>query len=770
MLLLVLVGVSCSRDPAVVSRKYLQNGNRYFDKGKYKEAFIMYRNALKKDPRYSEAYYRVGLTELKLGRPGDAARDLRRANDTDPKNQDSRAQLGDIYLVVYLSHSPGWQNLGADIKKLADELLALNPKSVPGLRLKGYYTLAVERKPKEAIAVFQQANQISPLRPDIVLPLAQSLIADGQAAEAEKICREMIAKDKTVAGIYDLLYIYYLQTNRPADAEAVLKQKVANNPGQTDFQLQLARYYYATQRRNEMAAVLDSVSSHAKDYPGAREKLGKFYFAIRDFDNASRQFDLGAAENPKDKAGFQKMRAEVLVAQNKKQEAASLLEELLKDNPKDDEAQALRASLLIETGDPKQVQAAIDRLQDTVRQEPDNVVMRFNLGRAFLAKSQVDPNRAQSYVDQARLQFVEASKRQKDYVPPRLALGQIQMLRREYSNALQTANEILQIEPSNLNARLMQTTAMANMGNRDQARQALLGTIKEFPNSREAVIQLALLDLGENRFKDAQETFLKLYQTNPADLRGLMGLTEAYAAEKQFDKAIQLLRTELTKNPSRTQLHVAIGNIAFRSGNYDLAISEFQTYAQANPKSGDTLVRLGAAYIRKADYPDAVKAFQQARQLRPNDVEPALQLALVYETMGQKTLARPLYEEILKLQPDNAIALNNLAYIMAEGGGDLDQALSLAQRAKDRLPEDPNVSDTLGWIYIKKNLSDNAVKIFRTLVAAQPENSTYRYHLGMALYQKGDRPEAKKVLQSALEKKPSKEEAARIRELMAKLG
>ena len=52
---LTLVG--CSRDPNVAKKRYLENGNKYFAKGKYKEASIMYRNALQKDQRYGLAYY-----------------------------------------------------------------------------------------------------------------------------------------------------------------------------------------------------------------------------------------------------------------------------------------------------------------------------------------------------------------------------------------------------------------------------------------------------------------------------------------------------------------------------------------------------------------------------------------------------------------------------------------------------------------------------------------------------------------------------------------
>jgi len=75
---------SCSRDPNVVKKKYVESGNRYFQSGKYKEASIMYRNALQKDQKYGEAYYRLALTELKQQRPQNAVGFLVRALDTLP--------------------------------------------------------------------------------------------------------------------------------------------------------------------------------------------------------------------------------------------------------------------------------------------------------------------------------------------------------------------------------------------------------------------------------------------------------------------------------------------------------------------------------------------------------------------------------------------------------------------------------------------------------------------------------------------------------------
>src|SRR5262247_695776 len=107
-LLLLAAAVSCSRDPNVIKATYVQNGNKYFDKGKYKEASIMYRTALQKDAKFGEAYYRLALTDLKMEQPFAAVQALRRAVEllkpNQPERTDARIKLADVYLD-YLERS-----------------------------------------------------------------------------------------------------------------------------------------------------------------------------------------------------------------------------------------------------------------------------------------------------------------------------------------------------------------------------------------------------------------------------------------------------------------------------------------------------------------------------------------------------------------------------------------------------------------------------------------------------------------------------------------
>ncbi|MCL5744464.1 MAG: tetratricopeptide repeat protein [Acidobacteria bacterium] len=755
---LLLLGISCNRDPKIVSRNYVENGNKYFNSGKYKEASIMYRNALKKDPRNGDAYYRLGLCDLRLGQPGAATRPLRRAVELMPDSLEARLTLADIFLMAVAADSRNAKNLLPEVEELAKPL-AKND-AYHGHRLMGLCYL-LQNKFKEAIERLEKANQMKPLEPNVAIFLIRALAAEKRTGEAESLAKQLIEKHKEVAAAYNFLYANYIASNRMGDAEAILKLRSANNPNDELALLQLAQFYAASHREADMRATLEKLTSNPKSFPSANRLVGDFYFRNRDLAKAVEYYSAGKSANPSQAAAFDKSIAEVYVAQGKADDALRLLETVIKQDSKDSDAIAMRASLLLRGGKPEQIQSAINDLQGVVRGSPRNFVAQYDLGRALLAKGEVE---------RARAAFEEAIKQRADYLPPRMALAQVYFRQGEHAKAVQAADALLTMEPGHLGARLVRAAALTSMRDFGRARESILETIKLFPNSLEAQLQLAVVNMGEKKFKDAEEEFRQLYEKNPQDLRSLSGLTECYMAQQKQAQALDLIQKEASRNPGRDELILALANVAARAGKTDLAIQQFEILIAKRPKDGLMHMRLGEMYRRAGRLDLSASHFRTAMQLAPDQAAPKLQLAMQLDEQGQRGEARQLYEELLKTQPSNVLVLNNLAYLMAESGTELDQALTLAQRAKQAMPDEINVADTLGWIYIKKNLSDNAIDIYRDLIRRQPQRSTFHYHLGMALFQKGDRVQAKQALLTALRNKPGKDEEAKIRELLGRIG
>ena len=752
--------IGCNRDPQSQSQRLVDSGNRFYEKGKFKEANMQYRRAIQKYPKSTTAYYRLGLSALKLNDFSTAAQALRRALDTDPSNTDAATKLADIYWLAYASDQRKFKSILPEIEELSKNLLAKNPNSYDGLRLAGYLSLASQDLPT-ALAKFEKAAQTKPYQPELSMVMVQTLLASNRKEDAEKLARDFLSHEKKFAPMYDQLLLLHLSRNDVAGAEQVLKDKIENNPKTENFYLQLAGLYYGTKRLPEAETTLQRLLSNPKDFPLARLSVGRFFFRFRDFDRAWREYDAGLKANPKEKSAYQKAMVELLVAQGKATEARSVIEEVIKDQPKDAQAIEMRSALRLQTGNPQEVQAAINDLQALVTKTPDNPIYRFELARAMFAKGQTE---------QARSQLEEAIRLRPDFVPPKVLFAQILSGKNEHARALQVADDIIRVDQNNLTAHLIRSSALIGIGEREKAKTELEAILKAAPNSVDAKFQLGLLNFTEKNYKAADAIFRQMQETNPGDNRGLVGIVETQVAQKDFSGAIQTITSELQRDPNRQDFRLALANTLVRAEQFDAAIKEFQALVQKNPKSADLYVRLGETYRLKGDLNAAIDNFRKAAALAPNDVTSTVRLAMLLDGLGRRNEAKPLYEQILRVKPDEPVALNNLAYIKAEEGADLDQALSLAMRAKQALPQDPNIADTLGWVYIKKNLSEDAIKVFRELVTKQPKNATYRFHLAMALYQKGDRPSAKKECETALQSNPSKEEAGRIRELMQKLG
>jgi tetratricopeptide (TPR) repeat protein len=134
----------------------------------------------------------------------------------------------------------------------------------------------------------------------------------------------------------------------------------------------------------------------------------------------------------------------------------------------------------------------------------------------------------------------------------------------------------------------------------------------------------------------------------------------------------------------------------------------------------------------------------------PNNASPHFLLGMAYEARQREDDAIAEYERALKLDPRFAPAANNLAWLYADRGENIDVALGLAQTAMEQLPNDPGVADTLGWIYYKKGAYLKAIALLRDSADKLPENAVVRYHLGMALYASGDHKSAEQELTKGL--------------------
>ncbi len=765
---MVLAG--CSTDPRTIARKYVERGNKYFDQDKYKEASLLYRRALNKDLRSADAWYRLGQVNTKLGALPEARNDFSRAMDLNPANQDAAVQLGDLDLAFYLLNPTNGRVFLADLQEIAGRLLKKEPHSFDGLRFAGNIALA-KNDTGSAIQAFEAANQVTPDQPDLVLTLVQTTFVAGKNEAGEKLANELMERRKTFAPIYDALYIHYLRSNQGALAEQVLQKKISNNPARGDYLIQLASHYALLHRPADVLATISRLTSDSTRFRDGHREAGDFFVRLRDYPAALREFQAGleqfARQDPKLARVYRKKIAEVLATQGARDRAQAMVAELLKEDSKDLEARALGATLDLASGETREVKAAIAELNELTKAMPTNATLHFNLGRAYMAPTD------QQNLESAREQFEIALRLDPHHAPAKLAWAELALSRGEAARAVQAAGEVLREDPTNPGARLIRAKSLFKMAEPEKARAELMALLAMYPNSDDARDQLAELDLSEGRYKQAEDEFRAL--TQAGDSRGTTGLIQCAIAQQHGDQAIQLASRQLQSAPDRQDYRMALAQVYVASGNFNSAAEQFQILIKndliaKDPKSARLYLQLGEAKVRGGDVAGALAVFQTARQLAPTDAAPAFDLALLYDRTGRAREARSEYQTVVQLQPDNTAALNNLAYLDAEEGVDLDQALAHAQRARQRMPNDPNVQDTLALVYIRKNLINDGVRMLRDLVNRNPGNAAFHLHLAFALYQKGDRPWAKRELQAAARNNPDPKQQDKIKELLAKIG
>jgi Flp pilus assembly protein TadD len=288
--------------------------------------------------------------------------------------------------------------------------------------------------------------------------------------------------------------------------------------------------------------------------------------------------------------------------------------------------------------------------------------------------------------------------------------------------------------------------------------------------SKDLLFQKGARSLTEKKFSEAEDLFRRLAEAEPENLRGVMGLAEALAAQHKDDDAIRLVQATSDKYPDRPDLHVVTGNLAIHAGRPDLAIAEYQRgldLAQSDPRvAGAIYVRMAAAYRSKGDDAFAVEVLRKAQKLQPENLSIAAAIGAIL-TNTQPEAAAAEFRKIVEVQPDNGMALNNLAFLLADSDPKL--ALAYAHRARQAVPNNAGVEDTLGWVYLKLKQTDQALEIFHRVVRDNPGRAAFHYHLALALEQNGDRESARKEAETALKSTPAKEEEPKIKALLETL-
>jgi Flp pilus assembly protein TadD len=747
--LALLLTNACGPSKTVQRNRYIAKGNRLASDGKFAEAAINYQKAIHIDPRSSEAYHQLGMMEWKLKDFTAAFQTLNQAVSLMPADDGALRDLGQLCLTSYLSDSNRPPSLRARLVKIADSFIAANASSFDGMRLKGYIAMA-DGKPDEAVSFLEKAQIADPFRPDVILALAQNLVLTGNSTRAEELALELVARHADFSPVYDFLYSRYIETRQYERAQSVLTRKVANNPREPMFVVELCRYFRRVQKKADTAACIDRL---VRGYPNGYLLAGDFAAESGNQEEAVREYQAGIAAHPAERQAYRKRIAAAYIVEGKRDEAEQMLAEVLHDSPSDREGRGARALLLLQSRQPDKIRRAISEFAGLVNENSGSADLHEKLALAYSANFDFA---------HARSEFEAALRINSASMTARLGLTEVAVKSEQFADTVRYAGEILARDPHNGTARLYRATALIGLGRLAEGRSDLMAILRDRPTYPEANLQLAMLDVAERHYKEAESRFRKYYLPQKGDYRALKGLIEIRFATNDAPGAVELMRNEALNHPDSSDVQMLFGQTALRAGRFDFAVATYRALAERNPSDGMIRARLGSAELLGGNVPEAIKVLEQAKQLSPEDPQILSLLGSALEQGDRIEEAKVQYRHCLQVDPRNSRVMNNLAFLMLQTKENPGDAQKLVQRALQIEPSSPDFLDTNALIYLNQGSIASAFQILNHLAEKFPRNATYHHHFGLVLMSLGQKERARSEFRSALGMAPQPDERKQI--------
>lgn len=794
---------SCAGNPATAKLKYLQKGDAYMSQKQYSSAVIEYRNALKVDPRYVDAYYQLAKADVAQAGVDhaanknveaqqdvrDAYKALSQAISLDANRADLR--LARVSLILGAHDTQSYPQASDDL----NSVLKQDPKNIEAHRGLGAL-LAVQKQYDQALQEFSKAVALDPKDASSYLnmgladtqlhhsddaelnfkkaieidshavpayqALAQLYLLQKNEAQAEQTLSSGISAVPSAGVLYVDLAEVYVHQKDFARGEQALQSGIKANPAAIPLYLQLASLYQGQGKPSDADNTITSLSNQLPNSVEAAFAAGNFYRMAKMDDRALAAYQRGLSAHPGNLALEHSME-DLYLSDGQINQAAALDTQMLKQSPNDTLARTDQGRLLMAQG---RISDAVNSLQKTSSEAATSPEAHYYLAIAYSRSNNLV--QANSEFEHALNQANTPGTANANIA--RMALAQLVGLnlgQGKNSVAQLYAQELVKANPNNPTAHILLGDALWSLGQAKAAGDEYLTAEKLAPSDGAVQANLGLFYAREKKFPEAENELKSAMQAAPSSLVVLTDYSNFLVLQKKIPQANDLVSQFLTKNPNDSGAHLLKGRLDLAANNKAAALSETQESVRLDPKNVDAYLQSGEIYQAEGNNEAAVQAYEQGAQLSPSSAPILTKIGDLYLNEGNLAKAAEQYQRALNIDPTFAIAANNLAWVYAEQGQNLDVALGLAQKAKAQSPGVPSFSDTLAWVMFRKGDYAGAIPLLQDCVKRVPESAEFHYHLGMVLVSDGQKTAGKAQLQAALNMKLDTQEAEQARKALA---
>jgi len=787
-LILALVLFSGCSSPEEKAQEFYENGMKLFEEGKFHKARLEFRNALQIDKKMVDAWYGLALISEKNGKWKEHFGILKSVIELDPKHIKAHLKLGRLLLVsgqldesletskILMSLDSEDANVlslhAAILLKLEDTEGAVEfakkaldiQKNIP----EALIVLATEKLNNdsidEAIKYLDRGLESEPDNVALNLVKLQALQTLKDVQGIEKILNYLINIDPENKRFSHTLAKFYIQNNRKQEAEKIYRDLALANPDDIQSKLNVIRFVKSV---NGIEAAISELKTYIEKDPGNVELqfvLAQFYQSVNQSKEAVAYLEKLAEKKDSVEVSVRaKGMLAVIAYKNREEEKVKrLINEILEVEPRNQHALLLKAADQLQQ---KNTDQAISNLR-TILKESSGSAPALRL----LAKAH-EINNAPELAEDIYARAFEASKQAPDYALE-YAVFLLKIGRTE--RAASILEDALRLKPDHWSMLTLLAELRVKMNDWLEA-QKLAERIAKLEKSGQVSQQImGAVYAGRQNYEKSLESFKEAYNASPtSSQRPMISLVRAYVRANKLNEAHDFLDSVLELNKNNNNARLLKAEIHLLQGEINLAIQVYKKAIDTDPSLILAYYNLAKVYLRLGKADDALSVLDDGIATSPENIALLMAIAGIFEGKGEYGKAIDKYEKIIRIKPDDLIAINNLASLLSEYRDDedsLNRAFKLASSFQDAAI--PQFIDTLGWIYYKQGKYQEANELILKAAEKSPKDVGILFHLGMSYESLNEADNARVQFRRILEIAGDRNFALRqkVEEALARLG
>ncbi|MCH8890000.1 MAG: tetratricopeptide repeat protein [Myxococcales bacterium] len=765
-----LVLGACQDDAEKVTM-HLSRGSAYQKTKDYPAAIIEYKNVLQIDPNNAAAHWGLAKGYLANQQIPEGFWELRETVRLDPDNLDARAQLSQLLLV------------GGDPDEAllqAEELIGRG-----GERGHIHRAQALDRleRTDEAFEEYELAIAATPDEAAAVLAYAQALSRHGDREAAERYFHQLIEMAPNVSSHTSLAAFLAQDRARDDEAEQAFLDatRLAKANEQVLVHQNVASFYFQRERFDEATAYLEGVIPTVEESVPLIYLLARLHAAQGNTEKANALIEEATQIDPTDPVPYLTLSGH-LGRQGDVEGALAAAEKALEIDPDLTDAKLRAAEIMVDVGyrdgDEEKIQRGQQMVQEVLSAEIPNASALMVMAKIDLAQQKVDeaienlqaalelePNNPQAHFvlgtalsakgegTGARTELARALEIDPGMLEARRVLARVHASLGEHEYAIEEAQRYLAAKPDSTQTRILLAQSMVILRRMDAAISEL-NAIPEAERNADVLYALGRVHLGMGNDRAARQYLITANELMPTHHDILRNLVRLDRKEDRFAESVARVEAAMEAEPENAKLRTLSGLVALMGDRPDDAEAAFQKAIELDPTDAAGYEQLARLYAKTDRLNEAVTTYEAAIKARPEDPNLHYFLGTLYSFGGAQDKAIERYEDAIKYGPDLAYPKNDLAYIYAESGENLDRALDLAQDAKAALPDTATVADTLGWVLYKRGIPSAAISYLKEAVANSDGDIAVSgislHHLAQAYEADGDPEKARQTLHDAI--------------------